>query len=53
MDAARGFLILLGLAFAVAGLYLAWAFERLVGMGVVIVGAFLLILPFTVQRPDE
>lgn len=50
---ARSFLMLLGVVFALAGIYIAWAFDRLVGMGVLVVGAFLLILPFTAVRSDE
>jgi len=50
---ARSYLIVLGLAFALAGVYVAWAIERLMGMGVLVVGAFLIILPFTAARSDE
>ncbi len=50
---ARAFLAVLGLAFAVAGLAVAWIFDRLTGLGILIVGAFLLILPFTRSREDE
>lgn len=50
---ARAFLAILGIAFAVTGVYLAWAFDRLVGIGFLIVGAFLLILPFSTLRTEE
>lgn len=53
MEAVRAFLIVLGLAFAAAGLVLAWTFDRLVGLATLVVGAFLFVLPFTVARPDE
>jgi len=41
----------LGFAFAVVGIGVAWVVEPLAGMAFLIVGAFLLILPFT--RPPE
>lgn len=53
MEAVRAFLILIGLGFAGAGLVLSWTFDRLVGLATLVVGAFLLVLPFTVGRPDE
>ncbi len=53
VDTARVFLAVVGLVFAVAGIVLALTFDRLVGIGFLIVGAFLLILPFSTYRSDE
>lgn len=53
MASARGFLVVLGLVFAGVGLYLAWAFDRLIGTGTLLVGAFLLILPFMMERSED
>lgn len=53
MEPARAFLFVLGAIFAVAGLGVAWVFERILGMGILIVGAFLLILPFLAFHSDE
>ncbi len=53
MDTARAFLGVVGTIFAVAGVVLALTFDRLVGLGFLIVGAFLLILPFSTFRSDE
>lgn len=53
VDTARVFLAILGAIFAVGGLVLALTFDRLVGIGFLIVGAFLLILPFSTMRTDE
>lgn len=53
VEAARSFLVALGTVFAFAGVAVAWAFERLLGMGLLIVGAFLLILPFLAAHSDE
>ncbi len=50
---ARAYLAALGLAFAVAGVVVAWTFDRLTGLAVLVIGAFLLILPFTRSREDE
>jgi len=50
---ARAALIVLGIAFALAELYVASAVDALIGMGVLIVGAFLLIIPFTRDRDEE
>jgi len=49
----RTFLAFLGAAFAIAGLLVAWTFDRIIGIGVLLIGAFLLILPFTRSRDDE
>ncbi len=53
MAEARTFLVVLGLVFAIAGLAVAWTFDRLIGIGVLLIGAFLLALPFTRSREDE
>lgn len=53
MSAARTVLAILGIAFAILGLVSAWLLDRLVGMAFLIVGAFLLILPFSRLRDDE
>ncbi|HEY5606523.1 MAG TPA: hypothetical protein VIL45_08415 [Thermoplasmata archaeon] len=53
MASARAALIVFGIAFALAGLYVASAVDALIGMGVLIVGAFLLIIPFTRDRDEE
>ena len=50
---ARAALIVFGIAFALAGLYVASAVDALIGMGVLIVGAFRLIIPFTRDRDEE
>ncbi len=48
----RTLLGVLGLAFAVVGIVVAWIVDRLAGMAFLIVGAFLLILPFTRPRDE-
>ncbi len=53
VDSARVFLAIVGAIFAVGGVVLALTFDRLVGLGFLIVGAFLLILPFSTFRSDE
>lgn len=53
MDAARAFLLVLGLSFACIGILLASAVDPLIGLGVLVVGAFLLILPFAAIGPEE
>lgn len=53
MASARVFLAVLGGTFAAAGLIIARTVDALLGLGILIVGAFLLILPFTASRPDE
>jgi hypothetical protein len=50
---ARTFLIILGAAFAVAGIVVARMFDPTIGLGVLIVGAFLLILPFIALGPED
>jgi len=47
------FLAIVGAIFAVGGVVLALTFDRLVGLGFLIVGAFLLILPFSTFHSDE
>lgn len=53
MEAARSFLLVLGAIFAIAGVAVAWAVEPILGMGILIVGAFLMILPFLALHSDE
>ena len=53
MEAARVFLAILGLVFAVAGILVAWTFDRITGLAVLVVGAFLIILPLISSRSDE
>lgn len=53
VESARIALIVLGVAFALAGLFIASAVDPLIGMGALIVGAFLLVLPFTRDRDEE
>ncbi len=53
VDTARAFLAIVGAVFAVGGVVLALTFDRLVGIGFLIVGAFLLVLPFSTMRTDE
>ncbi len=49
----RTLLGVLGLAFAVIGIGVGWVVEPLAGMAFLIVGAFLLILPFTRPHDEE
>lgn len=53
MDAARVFLAILGLSFAIAGIAVASAFDRITGVALLVVGAFLLILPVMSYRSDD
>lgn len=53
MASARTLLSLPGLGFALAGVGVAWAVDRLIGMLMLVVGAFLLILPFTRPHGGE
>ncbi len=53
MEPARAFLAGLGLVFAVAGVVVASAFDRLAGIACLVIGAFLLILPLITYRPEE
>jgi len=50
---ARTLIVILGPGFAVAGIAVAWTVSQLVGIGILIIGAFLLILPFTPSHDDE
>lgn len=53
MEATRVFLAILGLVFAVAGIFVAWTFDKIAGLAVLLLGAFLLVLPLMTYRPDE
>lgn len=53
METARLFLSILGIIFAIAGILVAWTFDRLAGLAVLLVGAFLLILPLITYHPDD
>jgi uncharacterized membrane protein len=53
VETARAFLSILGLVFAIAGILVAWTYDRLAGLAVLLLGAFLLILPFIRYRPDD
>ena len=53
VTSARILVGILGFGFAVAGIAVAWTANQLLGMAVVIVGAFLLILPFTRSHDEE
>jgi hypothetical protein len=53
VETARIFVALLGLIFALAGILVAWTFDKLAGLAILLVGAFLLILPIIAYRPDE
>jgi len=53
VTSARTYLAALGLAIVAAGIAAAWRFDPLTGLAVFIIGAFLLILPFTRARYDE
>ncbi|HLE46147.1 MAG TPA: hypothetical protein VI915_04080 [Thermoplasmata archaeon] len=53
MSRPRAFLALLGILFLAAALGVGLVFDRLIGLGVFIVGAFLLILPFLGIHEEE
>ena len=53
METARAFLAVLGLAFAISGVVVASSFDRLTGISVLVIGAFLLILPLMTYRSDD
>lgn len=53
MEAARAFLAVLGLAFAVAGVLVAWTVDKFTGLTVLVIGAFLLFLPFMRSLGDD
>lgn len=46
-------LSVLGVIFAVAGVIVSWTFDPLAGIAVLLIGAFLLILPLMSYRPDD
>lgn len=48
---AKSFLFTLGLVFAIMGVVLAQYVDKILGVGFVVVGAFLLMLPFA--RPSD
>jgi hypothetical protein len=50
---ARALLVLVGLALAIAGVYVVTAFDPIMGLSFLVVGAFLMFLPFTALRGDE
>ena len=53
VESARVFLTLLGVVFAVAGLLVSWSFDSIAGIALLLIGAFLLILPLISYRSDE
>jgi len=53
VEPARVFLAVLGLAFAVAGVVVAWTVDKFAGLAVLVIGAFLLFLPFMRSSGDE
>ena len=52
MTPAQGVLGALGVVFVAAGAYVASAVDPLTGLAVLVVGAFLLVLPFTAVHED-
>lgn len=53
METARVFLAALGLVFAVAGIAVSWTYDSIAGIALLLIGAFLLILPLISYRSDE
>lgn len=53
METARILLAILGVVFAVAGLLVAWTYDSIAGLAVLLLGASLLILPVITYRPDD
>ena len=53
METARVFLAVLGLVFAIAGIFVASAFGPILGLAMLLLGAFLLVLPLITYHPDE
>lgn len=53
MDVARLFLAVLGLGFAIAGILVAWTYDKIAGLAVLLLGAFLLALPLITYRQEE
>ncbi len=52
MSPPRAFLVVLGLAFLIAAVAVA-TFDRLLALGALVVGAFLLVLPFRAIHDDD
>ena len=52
MSPARAFLVLLGIVFFIAAVAVS-TFDRILAIGCVLVGAFLVLLPFTAIHDDE
>ena len=52
MRPAQGALALLGIAFVAAGIVVASAVDSLTGLAILVVGAFLIILPMTAIRDE-
>ena len=53
MERARAVLAVLGFAIAVAGIGVAWTIDKFAGLAVLVIGAFLLFLPFMRSSGDE
>ena len=53
METTRLFLSIVGIIFAIAGILVAGTFDRLAGLAVLLIGAFLLILPLITYHPDD
>jgi len=53
VEAARASLAVLGLAFAVGGVVVAWTLDKFAGLAVLVIGAFLLFLPFMRSLGDD
>ena len=53
MASSRTLFAIVGFGVAVAGIGVAWTVDRLIGMALLIVGGFLLILPFSRVHDDE
>lgn len=53
MASARTLLGLVGVAISVAALVVAWRLDQIAGMALLVVGGFLLILPFTASTHEE
>ena len=49
----RVFLAVLGVIFAVAGLFVGWTYDSLAGLAILLLGAFLLFLPLISYRSDD
>ena len=46
-------LAVLGLALAIAGVVVAWTVDKFAGLAVLVIGAFVLFLPFMRSSGDE